>query len=582
MMKAHRNSIFRWTTLAAIVLLAGSMAGCEGDDGKDGVAGTPGSPGTDGTPGLSCWDLNQNFVADFPDEDTNGDGVIDVLDCRTTGGNFTPEALHKGYFTDNEYTGTGQCLVCHGKIGDDVMKTGHWNWEGTVSGIAGFEGTIHGKKDMINNFCQAVPSNEGRCSQCHIGYGWQDKSFDFSNPNNIDCLACHDQTGTYKKVPAPTADQPLAGGPDPSVDLQAVAQSVGTNGGVPTRAACVFCHAKAGGDDNVKHGDISSRFALTAPDDPNDPNDDPFDRTEDVHMGVDGGNFACVECHEADRDVSGNLLSHGIAGFMYHSVDEGGDMKECTDCHAADLHTGTSAELMVNLHDRLACQACHIPAIARKVSTYVDWKWALAGSATTPAECAATPLGTSADGTTTRATYNRMKGCFTWGDNVRPELRFYDGKWNRVIMGFNDQYTTTPVDLGSPTATYQDADAKIYPFKKMTGNQPADANNQTVLVPHLWGKVTGQNPYWGTYNWTLSLQDGAAYSPAYNGGVQVFTGQHEFVDTVMLLKVDHEVAPKEQALGRNNGCTDCHGGTTVDWQALGWTADPLLGGGTRP
>ena len=69
----------------------------------------------------------------------------------------------------------------------------------------GFEGKIHGKKDLINNFCQAVPSNEGRCSQCHIGIGWGDKDFDFSNPKNIDCLACHDQTGTYKKVPTPTA-----------------------------------------------------------------------------------------------------------------------------------------------------------------------------------------------------------------------------------------------------------------------------------------------------------------------------------------------------------------------------------------
>ena len=84
------------------------------------------------------------------------------------------------------------------------MRTAHWKWEGTVSGIKGFEGTIHGKKDLLNNFCLAVPTNEGRCAQCHIGYGWGDKNFDFGNPKNIDCLACHDQTGTYKKVATPT------------------------------------------------------------------------------------------------------------------------------------------------------------------------------------------------------------------------------------------------------------------------------------------------------------------------------------------------------------------------------------------
>ncbi|MGW8370118.1 MAG: OmcA/MtrC family decaheme c-type cytochrome, partial [Gammaproteobacteria bacterium] len=53
------------------------MAGCDdGDDGRDGT------DGTDGATGLSCWDLNENGIKDFPDEDTNGDGVIDVNDCR--------------------------------------------------------------------------------------------------------------------------------------------------------------------------------------------------------------------------------------------------------------------------------------------------------------------------------------------------------------------------------------------------------------------------------------------------------------------------------------------------------------------
>ncbi len=35
--------------------------------------------------GQDCWDLNGNGVADLASEDTNGDGVVDVLDCRGTG-----------------------------------------------------------------------------------------------------------------------------------------------------------------------------------------------------------------------------------------------------------------------------------------------------------------------------------------------------------------------------------------------------------------------------------------------------------------------------------------------------------------
>jgi len=197
-------------------------------------------------------------------------------------------------------------------------------------------------------------------------------------------------------------------------------------------------------------------------------------------------------------------------------------------------------------------------------------------------------------GTGNRPTWVQIKGCFKWGTSVRPELRFYNGQWNRRVMGVSDKFDTTPVDLGSPAATYKDADAMIYPFKKMTGNQPADKNNKTVLVPHLWGKVTGPNPFWrpagattGYFNWDLSLVDGAAYSSAYKAeNQQVYSGTYEFVDTVMLLKVDHEIPPAEQALGMNNDCSDCHGKNTagkdqVDWVALGWSADPLSGG-TRP
>ncbi|MBK6351414.1 MAG: hypothetical protein IPF50_17245 [Proteobacteria bacterium] len=305
----RRPSLVFSTLLTAAFLCLG---GCSGDDGKDGAAGTPGAPGvpgtagtdgTDGTNGLNCWDLNQNGVADLATEDTDENGTVDVNDCRAPSGAYDPAGLHKGYFTENPYTGTSPCLYCHGRSGDDVMKTAHWKWEGTVSGIKGFEGTTHGKKDLINNFCLAVPTNEGRCAQCHIGYGWGSKAFNFGDPKNIDCLACHDQTGTYKKVQAPTATQPIVGGPDMTAEaLLKVAQSVGTNLGVPPRSTCVFCHSRAGGDDNVKHGDISSRMGFAKV---TDPAADPakyLNRSEDVHMGYDpvakkGGNFKCVACH---------------------------------------------------------------------------------------------------------------------------------------------------------------------------------------------------------------------------------------------------------------------------------------------
>ena len=539
--------------LLAVILAttAFALGACSGDDGKDGTAGAPGTPGTSG---INCWDLNQNGVADTSTEDIDKNGVVDVNDCRAPSGAYDPAGLHKGYFTEHAYTGTQQCLDCHGKIGDDVMTTGHWKWQGVSSNITGYEAENHGKADLINNFCQAVPSNEGRCTQCHIGIGWKDKNFDFGNPKNLDCLACHDQTGTYKK------GQTTAGAPDPSVNLAAVAQSVGMNAGVPPRSTCVFCHASAGGDNNVKHGDISTDMIATT-------------REYDVHMGTDGANMTCVACHQVKKDAEGNTLSHGIGGMAYHSTDEG-VMKECTDCHGAatSIHAGTTVQGIVQSHTTLACQTCHIPTIARKISTMTDWRWADAGLAAAPSTCAAPdPAVLPA-----RATWAKNKGCFTWENNVRPTLRFANGKWNRMIMNRNDRYTSLPVDLASPSATYRDPDAMIYPFKLMTGNQPADKVNKTVLVPHLFGTAGGPNAFWTKFDWALALQDGAAYTG------QTFSGQFEFVDTTMLLKVDHEVAPKEAAYGRGNDCTDCHFNGQIDWQALGWPSDPVSGNVTRP
>jgi len=110
----------------------------------------------------------------------------------------------------------------------------------------------------------------------------------------------------------------------------------------------------------------------------------------------------------------------------------------------------------------------------------------------------------------------------------------------------------------------------------MIGNQVADANNNTMLVPHPFGLQGGPNPYWGKYDWDLALQDGAAYTG------QTYSGAYQFVDTTMYLTVNHEVAPKEEAYGMDGACGDCHGDGLIDWTELGWTDDPALGGGTRP
>ncbi len=82
--RARRHVLFSW-----------SESGPAGEDGED------------GQDGLSCWDTNQNGVAD-PEEDRNGDGVVDVMDCVGEG---TPGA-------DGEDGQDG--LACWDRDGDGV------------------------------------------------------------------------------------------------------------------------------------------------------------------------------------------------------------------------------------------------------------------------------------------------------------------------------------------------------------------------------------------------------------------------------------------------------------------------------
>ena len=106
----------------------------------------------------------------------------------------------------------------------------------------------------------------------------------------------------------------------------------------------------------------------------------------------------------------------------------------------------------------------------------------------------------------------------------------------------------------------------------MICSQPVDPNTRTVLVPHLFGKKGGANPYWGTWDWNLALQDGADYTG------QDYSGTYVFGSTEMLLSVNHEIAPAEMALGKDDGCLACHLSTLIEWDELGWTGDPLDGG----
>ena len=438
---------------------------------------------------------------------------------------------HSKFITGPFKTGpdvTKVCLECHQEQAKAFMKTVHWTWSSRQREPARGEVKL-GKINAVNNFCIALPSNEPRCTSCHAGYGWRDASFDFSKPENIDCLVCHDGSGTYRKYPTAAghpayedAEWPLKSGKKwPRVDLEKAAKSVGR----PTRQNCGACHFFAGGGDHVKHGDLDS--SLINP-----------KRAMDVHMAVDGANMTCVTCHQGkDHVIPGKALSV--------SVSSGGTTLGCATCHAGKPHKNER----VNMHmDKVACQTCHIPTFARTLPTKVWWDWSTAGQDKKP------PVDAYG-----LETYDKMKGDFKWGKDVRPVYLWFNGNVDRVLMGQKID-TSKVVHLNYPQGK-RDANSLISPFKLMRGKQPYDSGNNVIAVPHLFGK----GGYWQTYNWGTAIASGMKIA-----GLP-YSGKYDWVETDMHWKVNHMVTPKSQALK----CENCHGAEgRLDWKALGYRGDP--------
>ena len=414
---------------------------------------------------------------------------------------------------------TETCLMCHEGVDQEIMKTRHWNWMGDEATDSVTGKTVMGKKNFINNFCIALPSNWPRCTSCHISYGWKDESFDFTDGNNIDCLVCHDQTGNYKKIPTG------AGMPDPSVDLVKVAQSVGRT----KIENCSSCHFNGGGGTGVKHGDMDNSLINPTPD-------------IDVHMG--GICFTCSDCHAGEN--------HAILGASHGSMASGTNHINCSDCHSDKPHERKS----LNRHTKsIACETCHIPEFAREEPTKIWWDWSTAGKdQAVKKDEFGLPL------------YDKKKGTFVWGKNIVPEYRWYNGQADYYEFGQKIDPSKVVV-LNSLNGDINDSKAKITPFKVMRGKQIYDSGNNYLLVPHLFG----EQGYWTTFDWDQSAMIGMKAI-----GLD-YSGKYAFVETEMYWPINHMVAPADKALK----CTACHfkgQANRLNWEELGYEGDPAKSG----
>lgn len=424
---------------------------------------------------------------------------------------------------------TKACLSCHTEAAKQVHATKHWTWEFINPATK----RKLGKKNVINNFCTSTQTNQTFCSACHVGYGWKDDKFDFTQEASVDCLTCHDTTKSYKKIPGLSGHPnykkmewpPHSGKFRPATDLKKVAQNVGKT----SRDTCGGCHFYGGGGDAVKHGDLDSSLKQPS-------------KYLDVHMDADGLDFSCGECHLSD--------SHEVSGSRYAttSVDKKGAMirgkagernpTTCVACHDNAPHKDYAK---LNDHtDKIACQTCHIPEFARGPrETKMTWDWSTAGKLDEKGHRIQTRTSSG------MVAYDSKKGDFTYDRVVIPEYKWFNGEVKYTLFGDKVDGSET-VKINDFRGGPNDPNALIWPFKVFRGKQPYDVGNQTLAVFHTAGK--DKSAFWGNYDWEKSMKAGMAAT-----GVP-YSGKMGFVETEMSWPITHMVAPKEDALT----CAQCH------------------------
>jgi hypothetical protein len=358
-----------------------------------------------------------------------------------------------------------------------------------------------------------LPPQPGGCSSCHPTLGPKPNPIDKlteADYKNVDCLLCHGPD--YKRTVAKTGEKdgkPIFGWtPAEGVDVLAVAQKAQA----PTSEMCLRCHAGTGGGPNAKHGVIPTQDT-------------------DVHLAA---GVQCVNCH-----VTEDTPTHKIAGGSDLKAQELPDVEvACSNCHTDEPHKSTdkvagldkAAGEMLNDHIRyIACQTCHIPAIARdpKMPTVIYRDWA-----------------TSA--------LNEKTGLYgpknEMANDVMPEYHW----WNGTM-------TAPPEPLGSR------GDGLITPWKRTTYNVPVDAaTDKAVYIKAGVYNITGDI----AQAVAKGVEDWKAANPDFE-----YSGNFEMKEETMVFSVNHQVAPAADALA----CESCHAaeGGRLDFALLGYTADEV-------
>ncbi len=421
------------------------------------------------------------------------------------------------------WTGYGTCLACHRAEAQAMYQSVHYQWKGSAAEMTTGP-TTQGKIDAVdgssalNAYCINIQGNWGPCGACHMGTGARPVAT--SNPTDaqlasIDCLMCHKNNSIatpYARTRNATTGlfEPNAG-----IDMNNVVRTATK----PVRANCLGCHAKAGGGDAVKRGDIALASGTTS------------DVLFDTHMAMgSGGNIQCQGCH--------TFTSHRVAGRGSDLRPEDSTVEvTCvtTACHPTKLQATGHATAAVGDHvNRVACQTCHINKYGK--------------NANDTAATEATETHRNWQVAEWNATLNRYEPQPTKANDLLPRYAFWNGtSWgNNAFDAASLDPATGAYKISRPVGAITDpAGTKLYPFKYKTSSQ-ALANGKLVTLS------TGT--FFATGNYDQAVKDGLVYMGLSS------TTPYSTVTTDEYQVLNHQVPP---ATGNVLACAECHPNATA-------------------
>ncbi|MES9833648.1 MAG: hypothetical protein ABW139_15535 [Candidatus Thiodiazotropha sp. DIVDIV] len=472
-------------------------------------------PADELSPSISLGEGTHEYtlvVVDAEGQSSSADSVLVRVDSAPTGSYTTAAEAHASI---TFYDGPSTCISCHEDEATAMHGSVHYQQSGDainlINDVTPFSsnglpraGERGDGAIGINTYCGSHENSPRfTCAGCHVGNGrFPNSELPLAEAerkaelSNIDCLMCHQDS--YKRFPTGEFE-PLEivsvgadGKPDPNLDpivrtgaqgipvvdqntLDFLFEPADANstlvglGGVPmmqdrvsaaqsvhatTRKACLNCHAKAGGGDGTKRGDISS--ALIDP-----------DPQIDIHMSAGGENLTCSDCHDAG--------GHRVQGRgLDLRPNDVADHFTCESCH--DQPHGDYSNRAGGSRDkhasRVACQTCHIPTYAKGMPTETNRDWE--------------------DPHYSDAACNGRGGWLPREDkasNLTPTYQWFDGTSQVYVLGENlaDYPLTTLEDgseaitLGLPNGWVDMQNAKIYPMKEHTSKSAVhDATNSLI------------------------------------------------------------------------------------------------------